>query len=214
MLSSIKSISYRELKKENPDFDTLLWDMDGTIMETEHLHILATRNILISEGTSQLIEDEKINIICTGNTDSQIYDELILNGLINISLNQFIEKKNKELINILGKTNKQSIISENVQSLIKQNYEMGIKQAVVTSSERVITDVLLDFLDLKRYFNLIVTREDTQENKPSPMPYNHAVNKLNSSREKCIIFEDSIVGMQAAIASGIKAYKADWYPPL
>ncbi len=68
-----------------------------------------------------------------------------------------------------------------------------------TKNKNIIKKAPLD-----EYFSLILTKEDVKESKPNPEVYLKVLEKLNVSKEECLIFEDSLVGVQAAKNSGIE----------
>jgi beta-phosphoglucomutase-like phosphatase (HAD superfamily) len=57
---------------------------------------------------------------------------------------------------------------------------------------------------LDEYFDLIYTREDVSKIKPDPEVYQKAMQKFNAKPEECIIFEDSLIGIEAAKKAGIE----------
>ena len=61
---------------------------------------------------------------------------------------------------------------------------------------------LLELIDMKHYFDFIVTSSDVAEPKPSPAPYLMAMNLLSMNPEECVIIEDSESGFKSAISSG------------
>ena len=93
-----------------------------------------------------------------------------------------------------------------LEELRSKNILLGL----VTSSEKCLTERLLIKTDIKSLFHIILTREDTPENKPHPMPYLTAMEKLNLSPNKTFIFEDSPSGIKAAIDSGAYTFQAGW----
>ena len=202
---------FNNIKHLHPEVKAILWDMDGTIMETEELHILATIDLLkVSEPDSQ-ISYKEAEQICMGNTDKMIYDILVQNYALKMTLDDFINTKNLLLSKMLTTIDKNSIFKSEIYQFMQMAFEAGIPQAVVTSSEKQITHELLEFLDLKKFFKFILTREDTVENKPSPMPYNTAIAKLGLKDQDTIIFEDSTTGLAAARSTGASVFQAKWY---
>jgi beta-phosphoglucomutase len=202
-----------DLATINPICKAILWDMDGTIMETEVLHISATTNLIKEMSPTSIVDKNEIEEICTGNTDQVIYELLCSKKLVTGSLDDFMDRKNRILTEMLQTTDKNSIFNPEISTFMKEAQKAGIAQAVVTSSEKAITHELLDYLELKTFFNFIITREDTNENKPSPMPYNKAISMLNLNDENIVIFEDSVVGLQAANSTEASVCEAKWYNP-
>lgn len=91
--------------------------------------------------------------------------------------------------------------------------EHGFKMAIASTTLRSNMDIyltrnknIIGKAPLDKIFNVILTREDASEMKPSPEIFNRAVKELDVCAEDCIIFEDSLVGVEAANAAGIDVY--------
>jgi HAD superfamily hydrolase (TIGR01509 family) len=78
----------------------------------------------------------------------------------------------------------------------------GIPTAIVTSGDRWKVSEVTRQLGIKEMFTVQVTTNDIQKGKPHPQCYLLAVQYLQKSPERCIVFEDSISGVKAAVASG------------
>ena len=63
---------------------------------------------------------------------------------------------------------------------------------------------MLEECNIRDYFNLYVSGNDFKESKPNPEIYIYTANKLKTSIDKCIVFEDSIKGITAAKRAGMK----------
>lgn len=206
----VPNIKY--LSSISGSFNVALWDMDGTIMQTECLHTIATQTILKNSHPKMALSYSEIEEKCIGETDQTILESLqSLNYLTNLTLSQFIMKKNQIISEKLISMSDEEIFRPEVRALMEELKSSGIKQAVVTSSEKDITHTLLKHLNLQDYFSLILTREDTRENKPSPMPYLTAMERLSATPENTLIFEDSTPGLAAANASQATTIQACWY---
>lgn len=73
----------------------------------------------------------------------------------------------------------------------------------MTSGHPLITYYILEKCKIKKYFDLIITSEDVSEGKPSPIPFETAVKKLNVKKEECVVVEDSINGIHSGKSAGI-----------
>lgn len=202
---------YNTLQSQHPKMKAVLWDMDGTIMQTEPLHALCTLEILKLDPSFKETYEE-VERVCVGETDKKILNHYQQKGFFwDMKLNEFISQKN-ELIKIkISETPRESIVLPEIIKLIEGLKLSGLKQAIVTSSEKELTEFLLENLDLRKYFDFVITREDTKDNKPSPMPYQYAMNLLKLTPREVLIFEDSKIGLQAAKESKATFFQADWY---
>ena len=90
-----------------------------------------------------------------------------------------------------------------VENYIKSMKSNGIKTAVVTSSNLLKMDnVYRCHPGFREMFDMILTSEDFSESKPSPYCYLKAMRLFGAGPEDCVVFEDSLAGLQAARASG------------
>lgn len=90
-----------------------------------------------------------------------------------------------------------------VENYIKSLKSNGIRTAVVTSSNLLKMDnVYRCHPGFREMFDIILTSEDFSESKPSPYCYLKAMRLFGAGPEDCVVFEDSLAGLQAARASG------------
>jgi HAD superfamily hydrolase (TIGR01509 family) len=80
--------------------------------------------------------------------------------------------------------------------------DLGFPTALVTSGEGWKVDAVTSQLGIDGAFSVRITASDIQRGKPHPECYLLATRRLGKSPERCIVFEDSISGVQAAVASG------------
>jgi beta-phosphoglucomutase len=82
---------------------------------------------------------------------------------------------------------------------------LGVPRAVGTSASRGDVESLLGPLGLLRYFDVIVTADDVRLGKPHPEVYLESARRLGAPPDACLVFEDSLVGVQAARRAGMRA---------
>ena len=81
----------------------------------------------------------------------------------------------------------------------------GVPRGVGTSASREDAEALLGALGLRRHFDVLVTAEDVKLGKPSPEVYLEAARRLGVPPAVCVVFEDSLVGVEAARTAGMRA---------
>lgn len=91
--------------------------------------------------------------------------------------------------------------------------QYNVTCAIVSSGLREGLDTKLDVLCIRQYFSVIVTGSEVQEHKPHPEPYLYALKKLDLSPKDCVIFEDSLTGIQAGLAAGCRVIGFTQYNP-
>lgn len=203
-----------QLLKLNNKLETVFWDMDGTLINTEVLHEQAIAIYLQMHSGNVVAKDpSKLVHSFKGQTDHIVYLGLLKKNYIEKCEEfEFIEKKDAIFERLLDETPSSSLIDLEIRQLLSDMYNEEIKLILVTSSERKIAHLLLKELDLEKYFIHIITREDTQKNKPHPAPYDRALELSKADKKRCLVFEDSKVGLTSAQAAEIGTIiQADWY---
>ena len=80
----------------------------------------------------------------------------------------------------------------------------GHKIGLGTGSGGPTLRYILDHLDLRRYFDVIIGKDDVPRGKPHPDTYTATAAKLGVPPEHCIVFEDAVLGEQAAHRAGMR----------
>lgn len=93
---------------------------------------------------------------------------------------------------------------DNVVDFFEYLIKKGIKLGVATSNSRFLFDALSDSIGLGEYMDVVVTGEDVVHGKPDPECYITAAGRLGVSPDECLVFEDIIVGLNAAKSAGMK----------
>ncbi|WP_367082990.1 HAD family phosphatase [Pseudomonas sp. HOU2] len=89
-----------------------------------------------------------------------------------------------------------------VATLIARLREHAVPLALVTSSWRARVGHVLQQHDLMSAFDSIICRDDVRSGKPAPDPYRLAAAQLGRQSDECLVFEDSVSGVQSAVSSG------------
>jgi beta-phosphoglucomutase len=80
----------------------------------------------------------------------------------------------------------------------------GVPRAVATSASRHDVESLLSEIGVRVYFDVVVTADDVRRGKPDPEVYLRAAEGLGLPPERCLVFEDSVVGIHAARTAGMR----------
>lgn len=99
---------------------------------------------------------------------------------------------------------------KDVPELLKLLKEKNYTLIIASTTRRNNMDIyceentnIINKANLKDYFSVVYTREDAKEIKPNPEIYLRIVNELGVKKEQCLIFEDSLIGIEAANNAGI-----------
>ncbi len=176
----------------------ILWDNDGVLVDTEHLFFKANKELLNSYGLD-LSEADFFNWYLIRNTGSwHLFQEA---GMTEEDL-PVIRQKRSELYN------QKLAAAENLAIAgikpVLEGLHNRLPMGIVTSAYRHHFDTIHARLDLRGYFDFVLTNEDYEGSKPSPAPYLCGLNKLNMPADQCVVIEDSPRGLAAAKAAGIR----------
>ena len=173
----------------------VLWDMDGTLVDSEHYWLSSEQELASSVGATWT-EQDGINLIGMSLYDSS---RIIKQQLgLEISTDQVIETLTKSVI---SKLDKQLPWRPGARELLIDLKQQDIPTALVTMSMRSNAEAVVSRLGFEG-FDLIVAGDEVAMGKPHPEPYLKAARELGVDIQKCIAFEDSVSGLLSAEASG------------
>ena len=176
-------------------FDAVFFDMDGLMVDSEPEWFLSEMEVTKPFGYSWLEEDQ---IACLGGPLSKVGQYMFDKCGQKESPEYFTQTLiDTQVARMRGNTPTMPGAVELVREL--QTY--GIKTALVSASPRNIVDAVLNNLghDL---FPFSISADDVKRTKPDPEAYLKAAEMSGSEITNCLIFEDSLTGMKAAVASG------------
>jgi beta-phosphoglucomutase len=82
--------------------------------------------------------------------------------------------------------------------------EAGLKIGLGTAADFTNADFTVDAIEIRKYFDVIVTSDIVKEGKPSPAVYLKVADMLHVDPADCLVFEDTVSGIQAGLAAGMK----------
>jgi len=178
---------------------TVIFDMDGVIVDTEPVHRYA-----YYQHFSELNIDvsEELFTSFTGNSTRNVFQRVNSIFNLNADVEELILRK-RTIFNDAFDHKEDLELLEGVEHLIKNLHENGVELILASSASKVTIDRVFRRFGLHPYFSNIVSGEDFPNSKPHPAIFEFAASLSKAPKEKCIVIEDSTNGVLAAKAAGI-----------
>ncbi len=170
----------------------ILWDCDGTIMDTERLYAYAWQTHLKQFGLS-IPEDEIKQFV---GVDDRIVHSFYSDQVDLENFDQTMHKLGFIIENSLD----ERIIFQDAKQLLYQLSHLEFKQACASASPYNLLSKKLQKFKVDSYFDFIIGGDQVNRNKPYPDIYNKAIEKLGTSYN--LVIEDSPTGILSGKTSG------------
>jgi beta-phosphoglucomutase family hydrolase len=178
----------------------VLWDMDGTLIDSEELHWISWRDTMVNEGIA-ITREQFLSSF------GQRNDSIIPRWLGAASTPESIEKianAKEELYRHLVRNSGISPLP-GVANWVDRLHQQGWLQAIASSAPRPNIEVVLEALAAAHFFQGIVSAEDVRRGKPDPAVYLIAASRLGVSPDRCIVVEDAAAGIEGARRAGMRS---------
>ncbi len=176
-----------------------LFDMNGTMIDDMQFHIKAWYDILNDLGANLTVEETMHQ--CYGKPDE------LLERVFPLRFSQ--EEKND--ITIKKETAYQQVflpylkLIDGLDAFIQEARKKNIKIAIGSAATLFNIDYVLDNLNIRHYFDTIISAEDVILSKPHAETYLKCAEALDVLPHECIVFEDVPKGVESAVNAGMKS---------
>ncbi len=178
----------------------LIFDMDGTIVDNMQVHTAIWLELLADYGIT--MTPLQFQAATAGNTNSQLLRSLLnpqmsdaeLAAIAHEKETRYRERFRPFLRPMAG-----------LEALLQQAQQANMILAVATAANEPNIEYVLDGLNLRHYFATVVGADDVARGKPEPDLFLLAAERLNLPSEACLVFEDSLAGLEAAHRAGMQA---------
>ena len=175
-----------------------LFDLNGTMIDDMQYHIKAWHSILNELGAD--ISLEKMKEECYGKNDELL--ERIFPG-------RFSSEEKKEMSFEKEKAYQAQFkphlaLLPGLNDFLIKSRKNNIRMAIGSAAIMFNVDFVLDNLDIRSYFDVLVSADDIHTSKPDPETYLSCAEQLHIVPEHCIVFEDAPKGVESALNAGMK----------
>lgn len=174
-----------------------VWDMDGTLEDSEPLHYEAYRRCAARYGVD-FTEQQYRRF--TGQTDRLICETMVAQFKLPVTPERFLEEKEAIYPEIV---NGNAVPMPGVLNLLDALRSWQVPQAVASSSTRPTIEMILGALNIRDYFSVIASGDEVVNSKPHPDIYYLAAKRLSTYPFHCLGFEDSENGVRALDAANM-----------
>ncbi|OGY22830.1 MAG: hypothetical protein A2172_01925 [Candidatus Woykebacteria bacterium RBG_13_40_15] len=181
------------------NIEAVIFDMDGTMINNMPYHKKTWLEFCKRYGLS--LTEEEFKNKYSGKKNDQIFKGLFNKNLSQEEINKYTEEKEQMYRDLYSPLIKEV---DGLSDLIGMLKTSRIKLAIATTAPEKNRDLALKKLDLLGAFDVIVGDEEVKHGKPDPEIYLITAKKLQVAAEKCMVFEDSPPGVEAAKRAGMK----------
>ena len=174
----------------------LLFDLDGTLAETDSLHLPTWMDTLEPYGVevNEQFYRDRISGRSTGEIVRELLPDLTAeeNRLVGDAKEASFRERAAELEPLPG-----------LIDFVERGRKSGMKIALVTNAPEENVEAILLALELRDYFDAVVLADEVEAVKPDPAPYRAALQKTGVPAKDALAFEDSVSGISSSVAAGI-----------
>jgi HAD superfamily hydrolase (TIGR01509 family) len=177
-------------------FEAVIFDWDGTLADTRRVVVASFQKVLSDVHCT--IGDELIERRIGIGAEETFREILRASG---IRFNEplimsLVGKKIQAEIDLSGKVK----LFEGAVKLLEFLHDK-VKLALASMNNRDVVDHMLNAMNVRRFFDVVLTVDEVHNPKPDPEIFLRCALKLGSRSEKCVVVEDSIFGVEAAKAA-------------
>ncbi|MDA1079170.1 MAG: HAD family phosphatase [bacterium] len=175
----------------------VIFDMNGIIIDDEHIHELAFSHVVQRFGIE--ISHELYLECCAGRTDRAGFETIAERFSVPLPIDAVLVEKSQAYLTLFPKTKK---AFPGVLELLHSLEKTDLTLALVSSASRIEVELVIKEFGLTNTFVQTISADDVTLGKPDPEPYQKMIRLLGLKADECVVIEDSRNGVLSAKAAG------------
>lgn len=180
----------------------LIFDLDGVIVDTAKYHYLAWKRLCDELGYHFDLKDNELLKGVSRIRSFEIILDLNNVSMTSEDINHYCQIKNDYYLEYIHQLKKDEIL-DGVEDFLKASKQKGYKIALGSASKNSV--LILKKLGIIELFDVLIDGTKVSKAKPDPEVFVLGCKELGFNNEECIVFEDSLAGIEAAHGGGMKA---------
>jgi len=176
----------------------VLWDMDGTLIDSEAFHWISWRDTMAHEGIT--ITHEQF-LASFGQRNDSIIPQWLGAAATPERIERIANAKEERYRDLVRKKGISPL--PGVASWVHRLQEQGWLQVIASAAPLPNIEVVLEALAAGYFFQAIVSAEDVRRGKPDPDVYLTAASRVGVPPARCIVVEDAVAGIEGARRAGM-----------
>lgn len=174
----------------------MIFDMDGTLVDSETVHFEAWKKTLASHGVTNFPFKDFISYV--GASNEKLADDYIQSGGLEVARDRLVQEKQIIYLNMISGIR----LLDGVEETIRK-YFGKYRLAVASSSDCVELEKILETVGMRSSFEQVIGGDLVSRKKPDPEIYLKTASLLSLAPQECVAFEDSESGLAAAKDAGM-----------
>jgi haloacid dehalogenase superfamily, subfamily IA, variant 3 with third motif having DD or ED/haloacid dehalogenase superfamily, subfamily IA, variant 1 with third motif having Dx(3-4)D or Dx(3-4)E/beta-phosphoglucomutase family hydrolase len=176
----------------------LIFDMDGVLIDSEPVHLCAFQKFFQEYGIEYTEAD---NGEFLGQKDIEIADQLIARYELPLTREQVVAKKEEAFQSLIIAN---PVARDGLIETLEAAARLQLKLAVASSATLGSIKLIVNVLDIRKYFHSLTSGDEVQNGKPAPDVYLLAAERLGVPPQNCLVIEDTDAGVQAAKSANMR----------
>jgi beta-phosphoglucomutase len=178
----------------------VLWDLDGTLIDSADQHYVAWRDALAQRGRGHTREEFMRGF---GKRNDMVLRAIFGDALPPEEAARVADDKEQRYRRLVREDGLEPLAG--VMDWLSRLKKQGFRQALATSAPPANVAVVVEVLGLGRFFDATASADDVERGKPEPDIFLEAARRIDVPPARCVVVEDSPYGLEAARRAGMRS---------